>query len=87
MKDLERIRSIIDQCDKEIVKNLEKRFQAVKDVRDYKKSKNMPIFQSSREEEILKKIESYQDTDEFLDEIKEIYIYIMNKSKEIQKKS
>lgn len=87
MKDLQTSRDIIDQCDREIVENLEKRFEAVKEVIAYKKANNLPILQASREDEVLKKIENYQDSHEFLREIKDIYIYIMNKSKEIQKKS
>lgn len=87
MRDLDEIRSIIDECDREIVENLEKRFHAVKEVIAYKKAKDLPILQTSREDEVLSKIEGYQDSEEFLKEIKEIYIYIMDKSKEIQKKS
>lgn len=87
MKDLDEIRAVIDECDREIVENLQKRFHAVKEVISYKKSKDLPILQPSREEAVLRKIEGYQDSEEFLKEIREIYIYIMEKSKEIQKKS
>lgn len=86
MKDLEELRKNIDECDRQIVEALEERFSTVKDIIAYKRENNVPILQSSREDEIFKKVESYQDSREFLEEIKSIYIYILKKSKEIQKK-
>lgn len=87
MKDLETLRKIIDECDREITKSLERRFNAVKDVIKYKKENNVLILQPHREKEILEKVKSYQNSNEFLEEIKSIYIHIMERSKEIQKKS
>lgn len=86
MNDLKSFRKTIDECDREIVAALEKRFNAVKDVVAYKKKNNLAILQPNREKQVLERIESYQDSDEFLDEIESIYIYIMQKSKELQKK-
>ena len=87
MNDLEMLRKTIDECDSEIVEAIEKRFHAAKDVVAYKKDNNLPILQSDRENEVLKKVESYQQSKEYLNEIREIYIYIMNKSKEIQERA
>ena len=87
MKDLDDFRSLIDKCDREIVEALERRFNAVKDVIAYKKKNGLPILQPNREEEVLKKVDSYQASDEFTEEIRSIYIYIMEKSREIQKKN
>lgn len=87
MKDLEFFREAIDECDKEIVKALEKRFDAVKGVIAYKKKHDIAILQPNREDQVLEKVESYQDSNEYSEEIKSIYLYIMEKSKEIQKKN
>ncbi len=87
MSDLDNFRGIIDKCDQDIVKALEKRFKAVKDVRDYKEQNNMPILQQGREDEVLQKVVTYQNSNEFKEEIRSIYIYIMEKSKELQKKN
>lgn len=87
MKDLNFFRDVIDECDKEIVKALEKRFDAVKGVIAYKKKNDLAILQPNRENQVLKKVDSYQDSDEYSEEIKSIYLYIMEKSKEIQKKN
>ena len=87
MKDLNFFRNVIDECDEEIVKALEKRFDAVKGVIAYKKKNDLAILQPNREDQVLKKVDSYQDSDEYSEEIKSIYLYIMEKSKEIQKKN
>ncbi len=84
MSDLETLRKSVDQCDLEIVQALEKRFNIVKEIVQYKQENNLEIYQPSREAEVLEKIQSYLSKDEFSEELKEIYIKIMEMSKEIQ---
>ncbi len=86
MQDLDLIRKTIDECDRQIVEAIEKRFNAVKDIVEYKKKNDLPIFQPSREEEVLVKVESYLSNPEFSKELREIYLFMMEKSKEIQKR-
>lgn len=85
MKDLEKLRDEIDACDREIVKSLERRFNTLKDIISYKKQNDMTILQANRENEVLEKVESYLESKEFSNELREIYVYIMKISKEIQK--
>lgn len=86
MNDLDTLRDIIDQCDLEIVKAIEKRFSTVKEVVQYKADNKLEIYQPSREKEVLEKVNSYLDSKEFSEELKSLYIHIMKISKEIQKK-
>ena len=86
MKDLESLRTTIDECDREIVKAIEKRFLTVKDVIKYKKDNNLEIFQPNREKEVLEKVDSYLKTKEFSPELQSIFIHIMKLSKEIQER-
>ena len=84
MTDLDTLRKIIDQCDVEIVKAIEKRFSTVKEVVQYKADNNLEIYQPNREKEVLEKVNSYLDSNEFSEELKSLYIHIMKISKEIQ---
>ncbi|HZK56736.1 MAG TPA: chorismate mutase, partial [Clostridia bacterium] len=73
MKDLECIRNIIDDCDKKLVEVFERRLKAVLDVSEYKKKHKLPIFQPRREENILKKVNSYLKHNEFSDGLELLY--------------
>ena len=86
MTNLEILRETINQCDKEIVSAIEKRFLAVKEIIKYKKQHNMKIHQPDREKEVLEKVDSYLNNKEFSKELESIYMHIMEISKEIQKK-
>jgi chorismate mutase/prephenate dehydratase len=82
--DLGKIRTRIDSIDKELVKLLEERMEIVEDVIRYKKANNMKIFDSKREEEVIKK-----NTDRVKDQALKKYIEkmlndIMSVSKEYQ---
>ena len=86
MSDLEQLREIIDECDREIVKAIEKRFNTVKEVLKYKQEHNMEIYQPNREKEVLKRVESYLENKEFCEELEILYCHIMDLSKQIQEK-
>ena len=86
MSDLEQFREIIDECDREIVKAIEKRFNTVKEVLKYKQEHNMEIYQPNREKEVLKRVESYLENKEFCEELEILYCHIMDLSKQIQEK-
>ena len=55
MDDLETIRKKINQIDQQIAALFEQRMDAAKNVALYKKQYGLQIFDSSREQEILKK--------------------------------
>lgn len=86
MTDLNLIRETIDACDKEIVRAIEKRFLAVKEIVQYKKSNNLEIFQPNREKLVLEKVDSYLNTKEFSSELQSLYTHIMDISKDIQER-
>lgn len=86
MKNLDDIRKVIDECDKELVRVFEKRLGAVLDVLEYKKRNNLPILQSSRELEVLNKVKSYLNNPEFEDELESLYSHILKTSRKLQSK-
>ncbi|NMA04040.1 MAG: AAA family ATPase [Clostridiales bacterium] len=86
MKDLECIRNIIDDCDKKLVEVLERRLKAVLDVSENKKRHKLPIYQPEREENVLKKVNSYLKYGEFSHELELLYQRILKISKKLQSK-
>ncbi len=86
MSDLESLRKTIDECDKEIVKAIEKRFNIVKEMVKFKKDNNIKIFQPNREDEVLKKVDNCLQNKEYSKDLESIYLQIFKLSKEIQQK-
>lgn len=87
LNDLDVFRKTIDKCDMEIVQAIEKRFSTVKQIVQYKKDNNLEIYQPDREQQVLEKVNSYLTSNEFSEELKSLYTYIMEISKEIQERS
>lgn len=87
LNDLDVFRKTIDKCDMEIVQAIEKRFSTVKQIVQYKKDNNLEIYQPDREQQVLEKVDSYLTSNEFSEELKSLYTYIMEISKEIQERS
>lgn len=56
MKNLDEIRSEIDNIDHELVNLFQMRMSLVGDVANYKLANNLPIFNPSREKEILERL-------------------------------
>ncbi len=82
MEKLLKARQAINEADKEIAKLFEKRMEAVKTVAEYKMERGLPIFDSSREIQVinnnLQNIES--------EEIKEFYVPFLKQTMEISKR-
>ncbi|MBE6113701.1 MAG: chorismate mutase [Erysipelotrichaceae bacterium] len=55
MKTLEEARQIIDEVDEQIAKLFEKRMQAVESIVAYKLQHDLPIFDPSREQQVIAK--------------------------------
>ncbi len=53
-KELQELRKKIDALDKELLLNLEERFELVNDVARLKKNKGLPIRDKEREEDVIK---------------------------------
>ena len=82
MDKLIQAREIISEVDKEIALLFEKRMEAVKLVAEYKKERGLPVFDSSRENEVVKNnLENVQD-----EEIKEFYVPFIKNTMEISKR-
>ena len=85
--ELTQAREEIDRIDNEIIKLVAKRLSVAKEIGKLKKSKNLPVENKQREEEVIKnainnlKANGYDDA-KFA---KALYAAIMQKSKEIQK--
>lgn len=86
LKNLEDIRNIIDDCDKKLVEVFEQRLNAVLDVLQYKKENKLPIFQPEREQDVLKKVNSYLQYAEFSNELDSLYSQILKISRQLQSK-
>ena len=85
---LDKCRKEIDEVDHELILLILKRLKKCKIVVDYKKEKNLPIYNEEREKAVIKKIINYKNlisefevSDSF---INELWIFIMNYSKELQ---
>ena len=85
---LDKCRKEIDEVDHELILLILKRLKICKIVGDYKKEKNLPIYNEEREKAVIKKIINYKNlisefevSDSF---INELWINIMSYSKKIQ---
>ena len=80
-------RDKIDAIDGEIVRLLAERFDIAKEVAEYKKSNNLPIFQADREAEILRRISEQLSGENrrYREYILDLYKIILDKSKIVQK--
>ena len=70
MEKLIEARKIISEADKQIAELFEKRMNAVKQVAEYKKERGLPIFDSAREDEVIRNSMSYIADED----IKELYL-------------
>lgn len=81
---LKSFREEIDNVDKEIVRLFEKRMKLVSEVAKYKKENNIEVYSKNRESEVIEKVLSYLDDREFDIYLIELYLDIMNISKNYQ---
>ncbi len=81
MKELEKLRSQIDWIDRDIMAQLDKRFELVEKIKMIKQANNMAVFDKSREQTINHYIEL---NNKYVEEIKKIYCEIMQQSKDLQ---
>lgn len=82
---LDEIRTEINKVDKEIVNLLEKRFNLVLQVGQYKKVNNLPISNEEREKNVIEKCKETLTNDRFKDYLDKIYLEIIDTCKDIQK--
>ena len=80
---LNEIRTEIDQMDKALLDLFQKRMNLCRQVAAYKKENHMPIFQESREQEILQKMENLAQ-DDMKASARGFFTVIMDISKQLQ---
>lgn len=82
MDQLIKARETISEIDSQVALLFEKRMEAVKLVAEYKKERGLPIFDSSREDEVIKaNLEIVQD-----EEIREFYVPFIKSTMDISKR-
>ena len=79
------LRGKIDNLDNQIIELLDERFDVAKAIGEEKKKNNIQVLDSKREQVILDKVDS-KASKEHAEYIKQIYIKIMEESKECQNK-
>lgn len=83
--DIKQLRDEIDVIDKQLVKLLEQRMKVVTNVALYKKENNLPVFDETREVEVLAKNVALVQEEELKNSIENILKSIMDISKDFQK--
>lgn len=87
MKELEKIRESISQCDDRIIEALAERMNHIQDIIEYKKSNGIAILQPEQEKKVRYQLKAKLDQNPFEEEIMDIFTYIVKNSKKIQAKS
>lgn len=86
MQDLAQCRQKINQIDRELIALLEKRLDQVSHIIAYKKAHQLPILDTSREQEILDKAASFVCNPDYQETILETFSDMIRHSKEYQAK-
>ena len=84
MSDIDDYRNRIDRIDKEITKLFEERMDTVINIAKYKKDRNLPIFNRDREDEVINKNVGYLKNNDYAEETRKFFIYLMEVSRELQ---
>jgi chorismate mutase/chorismate mutase/prephenate dehydratase len=86
MSELEAFRKEIDQIDEELTRLFEARMETVLKVGAYKKARNLPIFDASREQKVIEKNLARLKNKQFEKETAAFFQQMMDITKETQKK-
>ena len=84
MTQLEKYREEIIEVDKQIAKFLEKRFEIVTKIGDYKREKNLPIQDLKRDEIVMKNAIDSLENNTYRKEVEKVFQNIILTSKSIQ---
>lgn len=84
MRELRDIRVDIDEIDDEIIRLYRQRLKLSEEVYLVKKEQNIPVLDSSREEEKLDAIESRAKSEEEALRFRNLFSFIMKESREVQ---
>jgi chorismate mutase len=82
---IKKMRQQIDRIDLVLITALAERMSLMPEIADFKKEKNIPIFQEKREQEIMNRLkEIAKDHDLNGEFVEEIFLSVFNESKRIQ---
>lgn len=84
--DLQGLRNEIDITDEKILSLLIKRMELCKNVADYKKQHNMPVFQGGREQQVIDRIKALTNDSDLENGTSALFTTIMDISKLLQNK-
>lgn len=82
--DLDQIRKDIDQIDQELVALLEKRMVCVGQIVEYKEQQGLPVLDQGREREVLEKVASLVDDEQYRATIQAQFRDLMARSRDFQ---
>ena len=85
--ELDEIRAKIDGIDGEIIKLFEDRMACAKEVAEYKKTHDVPVLQSGREEQVIAKAQDNITNPELRSYAPELMNCLMELSKDYQRRS
>ena len=83
--DLKELRNKINEIDEELLSLYLKRMDISKQIGQYKKEHNLPIYDSKREEELINNLLNKINNNELKDNYKKILLLILDESKKQQK--
>ncbi len=78
MNELSKLRQHIDEIDGKLMPLLARRMELSKEIADCKAKEDIPVLDEQREQEILKKAESFGE------EIKTVYLSVLEASRKVQ---
>jgi monofunctional chorismate mutase len=82
---MEQYRKEINSIDEELVKLLERRFNVVLKIGQYKKENNLPIYDEKREKMVIENCVSILDNKNYSHNIEDVYNKIMETCKDLEK--
>ncbi len=83
--DLNKVRNEINSIDADLVKLLEKRFNLVLKVGEYKAAHNLPVLDGAREKIVIEKCKNHLENQKYETYMEKVFTQIMNTCKDIQK--
>jgi chorismate mutase len=86
MNELNQFRVDLDEIDKTIIEQLEKRFNIAREMKEYKDEHNIDVYDPIREEEVLDNVKKRVNRDLFREPIMDIYKLILKESISLQSK-
>jgi monofunctional chorismate mutase len=81
---LEELRRNIDSIDRDLTNLLERRFELVSQIAEYKLQNKLPILNNNREMEVIKRISMNIKNTEIKEYIEELFQFIMDNSRKFQ---